>query len=142
MESCTCCGGSISGEAYYENPNSPLCWKCYCRTQLEKQIHTYGYRPKPVFYGSDCHFFEVELVLCGDTSGVKACQIMRKANLGRELLYCKAREKSGEGLVLVSYPMSLDFLLRTMPWKDIFSEIWKLGYRVCKIQICCIAGVS
>ena len=141
MKSCVRCGRRIPGEVYYENQTSPMCWNCYCRTQQEKQIHLCTYCPQPIFYGSDGPFYEIRLTLVGDTNGVKACQIMRKANLNKELVYCKARDDSCEGFVLTSHPMTLEFHLRVMSWQDVFFEIHELGYHIHEIEIRCMYEV-
>lgn len=132
---CARCGRNITGEVYHENSATSLCWECYSRTQEEKQLHPSYYRPNPIFYGLGTHFFEVELVLAGDSDGVKACQIMRQANHNRELLYCKRRGGSHKGIIVTSHPMTLDFHLTAMPWKIVLQEIELLDYHICAVKI-------
>lgn len=103
--SCEGCGRVISeGGIYYEDDDEdlPLCWSCYCNSQQSKEIHEYSYKPEPVFYGSGSRYFGVELEIDGaGESGEKACQIMRRANLGRELVYCKHDGSLEDGFEIV-----------------------------------------
>lgn len=130
--SCERCGRVIlQGDAYFEDEDDdePLCWECYCRTQLSRQIHEYSYKPEPVFYGSGTRYFGVELELDhGGEDGNNACAIMCKANLGRELVYCKHDGSLDNGFEIVTHPMTLDFHQTEMPWQNVLAEAVRLDY--------------
>ena len=138
--SCESCGRVIlQGDAYFEDEDDtdPFCWECYCRAQQNKQIHEYSYKPAPIFYGEGERYFGVELELDhgGEDSG-NACAIMGRANLDRELIYCKHDGSLDSGFEIVTHPMTLDFHQTAMPWLDVLDEAVGLGYRSHQARTC------
>lgn len=137
---CEHCGRTIHyDDAYYEDDDrdDPLCWGCYCQTQQDREIHDYSYKPEPVFYGSGDRYFGVELEIDGAGEDSKnACQLMRLANLGRELVYCKHDGSLHDGFELVTHPMTLDFHQQSMPWREVLREAVELGYQSHKASTC------
>ena len=137
---CAHCGRTIlCDDAYYEDDDrdDPLCWSCYCRTQQDKEIHEYSYKPTPVFYGGGDRYFGVELEIDGaGEDSDNACQLMCLANRGRELVYCKHDGSLESGFELVTHPMTLAFHQNDMPWEDILQEAVEQGYQSHKASTC------
>ena len=58
---CEECGRLIhENDAYYFDDDYPYCLGCYDRIS-ERKIHSYNYKPEPVFYGDDSLYMGVEL---------------------------------------------------------------------------------
>ena len=137
---CGRCGRTIlDDDAYYEDDDQddPLCWHCYCQTQQDKEIHEYSYKPTPLFYGEGERYYGVELEIDGaGEDSDNACQLMRLANRGQELVYCKHDGSLQDGFELVTHPMTLDFHQHSMPWEDILQEAVELGYQSHKASTC------
>ncbi len=129
---CAHCGRVIlEDDAYYEDDerDDPLCWRCYSRAQEDKQIHDYYYKPEPVFYGEGSRYFGVELEIDGAGENSRnACQLMRLANRGRELIYCKHDGSLADGFEIVTHPMTLDFHRDKMPWMEVAGKAVSMGY--------------
>ncbi len=137
---CDRCGRTIlEDDAYYEDEDrdEPLCWSCYSRTQENKQIHDYYYKPEPIFYGEGSRYFGVELEIDGaGEDSQNACQLMRIANRGRELVYCKHDGSLSDGFEIVTHPMTLDYHQNTMPWEEILQDAVAQGYLSHKASTC------
>lgn len=139
---CDVCGSPVAWEsAHYEDDDpeedAPLCWVCYNRRQANNQIHEYSYKPAPIFYGEGERYFGVELELDhgGEDSG-NACAIMGRANLDRELIYCKHDGSLDSGFEIVTHPMTLNFHQSSMPWPEVLEEAVALGYRSHQARTC------
>lgn len=130
--SCEHCGRIIChDDAYYgdDDQDNPLCWHCYCHTQQDSQIHDYYYKPEPIFYGNGNRYFGLELEIDGaGENSDHACQIMRLANCGKELIYCKHDGSLDNGFEIVTHPMTLDFHLKEMPWAAVLKRAIEQGY--------------
>jgi len=137
---CDRCGRTIlEDDAYYEDDDrdEPLCWSCYSHMQEDKQIHDYYYKPEPVFYGEGHRYFGVELEIDGaGEDSEKACRLMRIANRGRELVYCKHDGSLSDGFEIVTHPMTLDYHRDRMPWKEVLQEATAQGYLSHKASTC------
>ena len=71
-----------------------------------KQVHDYYYKPEPIFYGTGSRYLGVELEIDeGGESHENAGQILRLANSGDELVYCKHDGSLNEGFEIVTHPM-------------------------------------
>lgn len=129
---CGHCGRIIlEDDAYYEDEDrdEPLCWSCYSHAQEDKQIHDYYYKPEPTFYGEGGRYFGVELEIDGaGEDSQNACQLMRLANRGQELIYCKHDGSLEDGFEIVTHPMTLDFHRGKMPWAEVVNKAVDLGY--------------
>ena len=139
---CESCGRIISfDDAYYDEEDAtqenPLCWGCYNRHQQYRQIHEYSFKPEPIFYGKGNRYFGVELEIDeGGKNGENACQIMRKANQGKELAYCKHDGSLSNGFEIVTHPMTLEYHYNSMPWRELLHEAVSLGYYSHKTTTC------
>ncbi|MEE1077241.1 MAG: amidoligase family protein [Acutalibacteraceae bacterium] len=113
---------------YYDE--EPYCQSCYDRCSEERSIKDYGYKPEPIFYGDGNRFFGVELEV--DDAGEdddNAYEVIRTANRnGKEHIYCKHDGSLDEGFEVVTPPMTLDYHLNIMPWKEVLSELRSMSY--------------
>lgn len=113
---------------YYDE--EPYCQSCYDRCSEERSIKDYGYKPEPIFYGDGNRFFGVELEV--DDAGEdddNAYEVIRTANRnGKEHIYCKHNGSLDEGFEVVTHPMTLDYHLNKMPWKEVLSELRSMSY--------------
>ncbi len=126
-------------EAYYdeEDDDRPLCWTCYSRSQQDKGVHSYYFKPEPVFFGQGPRFFGVELeVDLGGEINKNAKRLLEVANNGEERLYIKHDGSLSDGFELVSHPMSLDYHLHEMPWKALLQLAKEMGYRSHQTSTC------
>ena len=113
---------------YYDD--YPYCQSCYDRCSDERSIKDYGYKPEPIFYGNGNRFFGVELEV--DDAGEdedNAYTVIRTANRsGNEHIYCKHDGSLDDGFEIVTHPMTLDYHLNEMPWKNVLSELRSMSY--------------
>lgn len=126
---CESCGTLIrTDEAHYSDSDYPYCDSCY-REYKDRSIKEYNYKPSPIFYGEGNFFMGVELEI--DEGGEVeryAEEIQDIANAKNEHLYCKHDGSLNDGFELVSHPMTLEYHLNEMPWRDILHKAIDLGY--------------
>ena len=65
-----------------------------------------------------------------------AKHIIGAANSQAEHLYTKTGGSLDDGLELVTYPMTLDYHMRYMPWDDVLSKARSLGYKSHQTSTC------
>ena len=131
--SCERCGRIIQmDDAYYEDDDEdyPLCYDCHTHVRRNKMIEDYYYKPEPLFRGDGPRYFGVELEIDGagedDTSARKVMEIAN--GNGVENLYCKHDGSLDDGFEMVTHPMTLEYHMKEMPWKQILQEAIRLGY--------------
>ena len=138
---CSRCGTLISEEtAHYldsdDDEEFPYCRHCYdelrCRT-----IHEYHYKPTPIFYGNCCRYLGVELEIdrAGEDNSV-AEKLMNIANRDAEHIYCKHDGSLDDGFEIVSHPMTLDYHISSVPWREVMDEAIDLEYRSHQTSTC------
>ncbi|MBR6509448.1 MAG: amidoligase family protein [Clostridia bacterium] len=130
--SCVECGRIIHREdAYYDDgSDEPLCYRCHENNRGHDYIEDYYYKPEPIFYGIGKRFFGVELeVDCGGECDDNAAAVMRIGNgSGLEHIYCKHDGSLDEGFEIVTHPMTIDYHLKEMPWKNVLTRLKTLHY--------------
>lgn len=129
------------------------CSSCYEELEKTVPIHNYSYKPTPVFYDRAAHHNEikdtrylgVELEVDSDEyigdyyQEEIANNILDIANRGldhEKRLYIKHDGSLNHGFEAVSHPMTLDYHLNTMPWKEIMSELIASGYLSHSVRTC------
>ena len=128
--SCEECGRLIHTEDayYYDDDDYPYCSECFEKLK-NKSIKNYGYKPEPIFYGSGNLFMGVELEI---DKGGESCEAAREfldiANIRNKHIYCKRDGSIFNGFEIVSHPMTLDYHVNSMNWRDIFAKALKMGY--------------
>ena len=133
--SCEDCGRIIhTDDAYYDDDDDyPYCRTCYDKRQ-NKAIHSYNYKPEPVFYGSGNFYFGVELEIDrGGEDNDNARDILEPAD---ERAYAKHDGSIYNGFEIVSHPMTLDYHKNEMPWQDIMSRALELDYKSHNTDTC------
>lgn len=106
------------------------CDDCYNRRrQQECGVHSYCYKPSPIFYGDGPRYLGVELEIDeGGESNSHANQIMAVGNEEYNHIYIKHDGSLEEGLEIVTHPMSLSYHKEQMPWPEIIRKALELNY--------------
>lgn len=129
---CSNCGCLLPvNEAYISSSNEYICYSCYQEQEQEEKskIHSYYYKPEPIFYGDSLRYFGVELEIDhGGESLSNAGTLLAIANAQDEFMYCKHDGSLDDGFELVTHPLSLQYHLEIMPWRDILQKAIELGY--------------
>ena len=132
---CYGCGDLIRNEdVLYTNAdeydhNYPYCRHCYNKYN-DDIIHSYYYKPDPVFWGSDSDLYmgiELEIDEGGEDDEY-AEMIYDTANMTDERLYIKHDSSINNGFELVTHPMTFNYHRDIMPWHKVFRKAVSLGY--------------
>ena len=100
-------------------------------------IHDYSYKPEPIFWGQGPRYFGVELEIDGaGESTSKAKELLEIFNRDRRLAYCKHDGSLNDGLELVTHPLSLDFHLNRVPWREVMQKAVRQGYTSHQARTC------
>jgi len=124
---CANCDAIIrSSDAFYYEDES-YCDNCY--NKIHEYIKCYDYKPDPIFFGKGEKYMGVELEIDdGGEDSKNAKRIIEVANTIGEHIYIKHDGSLDEGIEIVTHPMSLNYHINSMPWKDILSKARNLGY--------------
>ena len=136
---CERCGRMIHNDnAYYLDEEDDFAYCFECKEKIENaSIKSYNYKPEPIFYGSGNLFMGVELEIDkGGENDENASNILCVANLQAEHVYCKHDGSIENGFEMVSHPMSYEYHLNSMNWKNVFETAIKLGYRSHQTDTC------
>ena len=127
---CDNCGRLIHrDEAHYDDDDYAYCGSCYEKLK-GKPIHSYNYKPEPIFHGSGDLFYGVELEIDRGSNYDESAKILLDiANTGSEHIYCKHDGSIEYGFEIVSHPMTLDYHINNMNWLDVFNKAVEMGYR-------------
>ncbi len=124
---CTECDAIISSSDVYYYEDEPYCENCYNKSN--EYIKCYDYKPEPIFFGKGKKYMGVELEIDdGGEDNENARYIIEVANRTNNHIYIKHDGSIDDGMEIVSHPMSLDYHMNFMPWKDILSKAKNLGY--------------
>ena len=139
---CSRCGTLLhESNAYYaeddEYDEYPYCADCYQERASGNPIHDYYYKPEPIFYGEGPRFFGVELEIDngGEVRG-NARSLLEVANRDAEYFYIKHDGSLDDGMELVTYPLSLEYHLRKVPWEALCGQARALGYLSHRANTC------
>ena len=127
---CEECGALVHNEdaCYFDDEDLPYCRDCFERMNCNL-IKNYNYKPEPIFYGSGNLFLGVELeVDKGGHIRENAQELLELANADEDRIYCKHDGSLNDGFEIVSHPMSLDYHINEMNWKDILIKAASMGY--------------
>lgn len=133
---CCECDGIVDYEESESMNGNYYCPSCY-HQQQNNIIHYYSYNPDPVFYGIGNRFFGVELEI--DNGGGEeddAKRIYEIANAIDEHIYIKNDGSLDEGFEIVTHPMTLDYHMNEMPWREILRKSIQMGYLSHKTSTC------
>ncbi len=117
--------------------NDPYCMSCYEDLNINEAIKDYGYKPSPIFYGSDKRFFGVELeVDNAGEDGDNAQEVIDIANCNCERIYCKHDGSLDDGFEIVTHPMTLEYHKNEMVWERILEKLRCMGYTSHQAHTC------
>ena len=115
-------------DAYYEDDDRVLCYDCHRRQRSRYSINDYSYKPDPIFYGGGPLYMGVELEIDeGGESDSNARKILEVANAQEDSVYIKHDGSLDSGMEIVSFPMTLDFHMKQMPWQAVMEKAKQLG---------------
>ena len=93
-------------------------------------IHDYSYKPDPIFRGTGKRYFGIELEVDeGGKCEENAFKLLNLANMNCENIYIKTDGFLDDGFEIVTHPMTLEYHLNNMPWKELVKKALNLGYR-------------
>ena len=105
-----------------------------CGAGLTKE---YNYKPEPIFYGSGDLFMGIELEIDkGGEYNSNAQKLLNIANARAEHIYCKHDGSIEEGFEIVSHPMTLEYHIDNMNWKEVFEAAVAMDYRSHQTTTC------
>ena len=138
---CSDCGTTIHNDnAYYidDDEDYPYCCNCYEQHCSHEHIHSYSYKPDPIFYGDGNRYFGVELEIdVGGQDDSNAETLSEIANAdGVKHIYIKRDGSLSDGMEIVTHPMSLEYHLTEMPWEDVMHKAVRMGYLSHKTSTC------
>ena len=133
----TCCYGCERiihyDNAYYpDDGDDPYCGSCSDSVRSShKIIKSYCYKPLPIFYGDDsCRFFGLELEIDdGGESSANAAKLLAIMNRKAEYAYCKHDGSLEDGFEIVTHSMTLDYHIKSVPWREMVEAAVEMGYR-------------
>lgn len=131
---CDRCGCLLSNDdVYYIDENSDndsLCYGCYENAARHARIHSYSYKPEPIFHGEGTRYFGIELEIDDagkdEDNAEKLCKLVNRHN---DNIYIKADSSLDDGLEIVTHPMTLEYHIKSMPWKSLLNRASELGYK-------------
>ena len=139
---CHRCNRLISNDdTYYldddEDGDDPYCYECHNERVSGMAIKEYDYRPEPIFHGSAPRYFGVELEIDeGGESNDKAESILSVANSNDENIYIKHDGSLRDGFEIVTHPMSLNYHIDEMPWREVLQKAIALHYQSHRTGTC------
>lgn len=123
-------------EAIMGTDDYDYCPECYNRI-FNRPIHSYNYKPVPIFYGGTKRYFGVELEIDkGGESDENADEILETANNENDHIYIKHDGSLCDGMEIVTHPMTLDYHKDVMPWEAVAKRALELDYRSHKTSTC------
>lgn len=130
---CHVCGRLVrTSEACYdeddEEGTTPYCEECY-QEQVGDALHSYSYKPTPIFYGGGPLYLGVELEVDGaGQSASHARAALNVMNRRAEYAYMKTDGSLDDGLELVTHPCTLEEHMTNVPWKDTVAVLRDMHY--------------
>lgn len=134
---CSNCDCIIHEDDAYHFDGYDYCRECYDEERGKcRNIHDYGYKPEPIFYGDSKRYFGVELDIDGEgKDDGYAEELLDIANESDERIYIKSDGSLDDGMEIVTHPMSLEYH-KDFCWEDIMHHAVKLGYRSHQTSTC------
>ena len=132
---CESCGQIVPESIVCWHGDLPYCERCF--DEFADEIEEYGYKPTPIFYGNGKRYFGVELeVDDGGKDNDNAASLKSIANIHEENIYIKSDGSLEDGFEIVSHPMTLDYHMESMNWKELLQEAVAMGYRSHQTSTC------
>lgn len=129
---CSDCGRLVANDDMHylsDTDSDGYCSTCYGRHAREQGVHSYCYKPEPIFYGDGPRFLGVELEIDGGgESDYNANLIVDVGNRDQDHIYIKHDGSLDEGLEIVTHPMTLNYHTEVMPWREVLRKALELDY--------------
>lgn len=134
---CYNCDALIHVDDAYCLNSENYCHECYDEEcEHCENIHEYGYKPEPIFYGDSKRYFGIELEIDGaGKNDDYAEEILDIANNSDLCTYIKSDGSLNDGMEIVSHPMTLDFH-KSYCWSNIMKKAVSLGFRSHQTSTC------
>lgn len=128
---CDDCGRIVRDYDILEGDDGWYCEDCIDE-HSNKNIHDYGYKPDPVFFGckpgGQARTYGLELEIDnGDDADECAGDILAAAPNGE--VYCKHDGSLNDGVEIVTHPCTLGYHMAQFPWADILNAAREHGFR-------------
>ncbi|MDR3766772.1 MAG: hypothetical protein Q3Y08_07025 [Butyricicoccus sp.] len=137
---CEDCGRLVQREdiCYAEEDEyTPLCAHCAQIRNERTVLHSFDYKPEPIFYGEGLRHFGVELEIDeGGRLPEHAQELAHTANAAYPHIYIKTDGSLDVGLEIVTHPMTLDYHLHEMLWAELLDKAKELDYLSHKAETC------
>ena len=128
---CSECDEECRGRACRSCNTYDLCYFCMHahHSHPYPQIHSYSYKPSPVFHGYGPLYLGVELEV--DNGEVdRVLDYVWPHSDNEKLFYLKQDSSLGSrGVELVTHPLTAEFHRREFPWEDVLKDFIRIGYR-------------
>lgn len=134
---CCCCDALLHEDDAYHLNGEDYCSDCY-HEEVDRcrNIHDYGYKPEPEFYGDGSRFFGVELEIDGaGKDDDNAEQLLKIANATQDRIYIKGDGSLDDGMEIVTHPMSLEYH-KQFCWDELMHKAIIMGYRSHQTSTC------
>ena len=126
---CGCLVGLDQLQYLEDGDDEGYCSTCFDRHLQENGVHSYCYKPEPIFYGDGPRYFGVELEIDGGGENHEnARKLQAIANEFTENIYIKHDGSLDKGMEIVTHPMSLNYHRSGMPWREVLDKARRLGY--------------
>lgn len=127
---CDNCGGTIHRNDSYEYRGDYYCYSCYNERRDNETIHSYDYKPEPIFLGEQSDdgktLYTGSEIECEAPCGYDVDEIAEDFGHFDEL-YLKHDGSLDDGFEVVTHPMTLEYARRFMPNR--LRELANLGMR-------------
>lgn len=138
-----CCNSC--DEAYW-NEDSNRCEYCddrvcdYCFEEHHNHssMHSYSYKPDPIFHGStdDYRYMGIELEVDHGNDVNELVDDLIAHSDSENLFYLKEDSSLDNGAEIVTHPATLDFHMNKFPWLDILMEVKSHGFKSYDAETC------
>jgi len=142
---CNSCECLVTLDDVFYAYDDPYCEGCYHELDdrdddeyddEDRAIHSYNYKPEPVFHGDGIHYgIELEVDEAGEKDA-HAWEVLDVGNYNDDNIYIKHDGSLNNGFEIVSHPMSLQYHQTQMNWKGIMSKLIELGYLSHRTSTC------
>jgi hypothetical protein len=140
---CYDCDCLIRADNSFLHNGDTYCEDCYNdiedyddEYEEDRAIHSYDYKPEPIFYGEGIHYgIELEVDKAGESAD-NAWKVLDVGNYDDDHIYIKHDGSLSDGFEIVSHPMSLSYHQDKMNWQKVLNKLIELGYRSHKTDTC------
>ncbi len=126
---CDDCGEFVREENIIHAHSHTYCEYCY--TNGAHIIHSYSYKPSPIFFGrksvKDLYALYLGVEWEVDYGDDRNCFAESLSDISE--VYCKFDGSLDEGVEVVTHPCTLDYHMEELPWKEIITQAKEYNFR-------------